>query len=69
MDESIVYLLTEQVSETELRGRYDDATRHGELWMVRSSERRGQKVDKQREAEKRAKRDADLLERLEQSSD
>jgi hypothetical protein len=64
MDESIVYRMTKRVGADELHGRYDDATRHGELWMVRSVERRGQKVDKDRNAEKRAKREADFLERM-----
>ncbi len=49
MDEAVVYRVTELVSETELRGRYDDATRHGELWMVRSNERKGQHGDEERE--------------------
>ena len=49
MDDSVVYRVTERVSDTELRGRYDDATRHGELWMVRSKQRRGQHADEEEE--------------------
>ena len=47
MDETIVYQFLERVSADEFRGRYDDATRHGKLWMVRAKQRRGQGNDEE----------------------
>lgn len=50
MDETITYLITERVSDDEFRGKYDDPTRHGKMWMVRSKQRLGQKVDSDKAA-------------------
>lgn len=47
IDETIVYQFIERVAADEFRGKYDDATRHGKLWMVRSKQRRGQRDDEE----------------------
>ena len=47
IDETLVYQFIERVAADEFRGKYDDATRHGELWMVRSKQRRGQRDDEE----------------------
>ncbi len=70
MDETIVYQFLERVAADEFRGRYDDPTRHGKLWAVRSKERRGQSIDRgKKDAEQEARREAGFQQFMEQSTD
>lgn len=70
MDETIVYQLTERVGEDEFRGKFDDATRHGKLWMVRSKQRMGQKKkDAETAEQERAQRRSSLQEMMERAAD
>jgi hypothetical protein len=70
MDETILYELQKRVAEDEFHGKYDEPTKHGKLWMVRSKQRLGQKGDPDaREAQADQRRQSAFERLMEQSTD